>query len=113
MSEQVPTPPLDVAKVKAELQEVAQRMKNARHLDPAIKQRLMDLLKELEKAIHDTPTPSPELIQVAQSAAQLAKHLHEQEEEGILAAAKDRLQGAIVLAEVEAPLVTNLARRLI
>jgi hypothetical protein len=113
MSEQVPTPPPDVAKVQADLQDVIQRMRTARHLDPSLQQRLADLLEELRKAIQATPEPSAELLHVAQSAAQLAQHLHRQEKHGMLASAKAQLQRTIAHAEVEAPRVTDLARRLI
>jgi hypothetical protein len=113
MSEQHSSPPPDLSKVQAELQEVAQAMNTARHLDPTIQQRLAELLKELEKVIQTTPAPSPELLHLAQSTSQLAQNLHQQTEKGMLAATRKRLQRAIAHAEVEAPLVADLARRLI
>src|SRR5436190_21671732 len=109
MAEQVPTPPPDITKVQAELQEVAKLMRTARHLDPSIKRRLADLLEELGKAINAADSPSPEMLHVAQSAAQLAQNLQQQEGKGMLAAARDQLQQTIAHAEVEAPQITELA----
>jgi hypothetical protein len=108
MSEQFPRPEPDVAQAQTELRAVADHLRGANHLSPADQQKLADLLVELSGALGP---PSAEMIHVAQSATQLAQHLH-QEEKGPPAAALEQLQRALARVGANAP-VTVIARRLI
>jgi hypothetical protein len=50
---------------------------------------------------------------LAESTALLAHAVHRQETPGLLAAARDRVEAAILAAESKAPLTAGLVRRLL
>lgn len=97
----------------ADLHELAQMLRQADHLDPEAQEAVAGLVEELGKALDPTKLPPGEASHLAASVAQLAKALREEQGTGRLAAARDRLEKAILRAEVDAPVATGLARRLI
>ena len=54
-----------------------------------------------------------EAAHLSESTARLIEGLHGRHDEGVLAAARDRLEGAVVGAEARAPVVAGVARRLL
>ncbi|HEX3149668.1 MAG TPA: hypothetical protein VHR66_16450 [Gemmataceae bacterium] len=57
--------------------------------------------------------PSPQVVQLAESVAQLAQSLHEQHDVGLVAKARERLGAAIYQAEAHAPNAVGFARGVI
>jgi hypothetical protein len=111
MSEAVPSPPPAEA-IKASLLECAELLRRTDHLEPAAQKALADLIIELVGAL-DPSVSSETTAHLAESSADLARALHERHDEGLIAAARARLEAAAVRAEAEAPVATGLARRLI
>jgi hypothetical protein len=94
------------------LQELAQVLRESRHLGPQVQRELADLLEELAGEL-ESAAPSPHAEHLAESAAHLAQELNEQRGKGPLAAAVQRLKDAAARAEAKAPVATGLARRLV
>jgi hypothetical protein len=103
-------PPSDV---RARLQNISERLRKANHLDPEAQQELAGLVEELGKAIDFAPVPSGELAHLTDSATHLLQALEQRRDKGVLTAARDRLEQAIVSAESRAPFVAGIAQRLL
>ena len=56
--------------------------------------------------------PGAEVARLTECTAQLVKAVQEQQEPGVLNAARSRLDKAVVAVETEAPGLANLTRRL-
>ena len=113
MSEQLPFNLNAGPPVPQSLHELALMLRSARHLEPETRQELADLMDELAKAMAPPIGGAADLAHLRASAAHLAQVLHQPPEPGLLAAAKERLQDAVLRAEADAPLATGLARRII
>lgn len=98
--------------VRARLQELARSLRQAGHLEPEAQQELADLMEELAGVVASAPA-ADQTTRLAAHAAQLAQALHQQQDEGLLAAAKKKLEQSALRAEEEAPLATGIVRRLI
>ena len=98
--------------VRANLLEVARLLREAHHLDAAAQRELADLVDELAGVL-DPAAPSDQAAHLAETSAHLARALHDPHHPGLLAAAKARLEDAAARAEVNAPVATGVARRLI
>jgi hypothetical protein len=105
------TPP--TASLEASIHELARVVREGRHLDPDAQQALADLVDELTNTLQNTALPAEETARLAESAAHLAQALHQRHEPTMLQQARDRLQQAVARAEVEAPVATGIARRLL
>jgi hypothetical protein len=103
--------PSDAPRVN--LQEVAQKLRKADHLEPEAQQALADLLDELAKALPPAGPASPEENHLAASAAHLAKTLHQRKGTGALAAAIERFETSVARAEAKAPIASGIAHRII
>ena len=101
------------AKDPVDLQELAQRLHAADHLGPEAQQAVADLVEELGKTLAARPEETAGAAHLADSAAHLAQALHERHAPGLLTAAKQRFEAAITRAEMEAPLATGIAQRLL
>jgi hypothetical protein len=112
MSDPTSPTPKSVSSIQATLHQLSQALRQTHHLDLETQEALAGLMDELANALHPS-TASPETAQLAQSAAHLAHALHQRHDQGVLAAAKERLENAALRAEVSAPLATGVARRLI
>jgi hypothetical protein len=112
MSEPEPSSRQPVATTPGNLHHLAQLLRQADHLDPAVQQELATLLEELAGALPAT-AELPDAAHLLGHVAEVARALHQQHDSGILTAARDRLEKAAVRAELEAPLATGIARRLI
>lgn len=93
------------------LRHLAQRLREADHLDPEAQKSLADILDELSKSLVPGPESSEQHKHLAESAAHLAEALHQQRDTGLIARARRRLEEAAVRAE--APVATGIVRRLI
>jgi hypothetical protein len=99
--------------IQARLQEVSRLLRRSATLDPEAQRALADLVAELSRVLEKTPVPPAEVAHLADSTAHLAESLHHQQERGILGAARDRLERAVIRAEIRAPIAVGLARRLL
>lgn len=113
MPEQPQRSPQAAADVLACLHEVAQFLRQAHHLEPEAQRALADLVDELSRSVNPADLPSVETAHLAQTTAQLARALDQQHDETVVARARDRLEAAAAQAEVQAPLATGLARRVL
>jgi hypothetical protein len=111
MKEQAQPVP-EAGTVHAELQEVAALLRQASHLEPAVQQRLAEVVEDFGRAIRPDAAPSAEMIHLAQDLAQLVRSLHRQEEAPLRTAGK-RLRQAIARVEAQSPFVTEIVRRLL
>jgi hypothetical protein len=107
MAEPAPTP------APINLQELAQKLRGAKHLGLEAQQAVADLLEELARALAPSAVPPEEKAHLAESAAHLAEALHQGEEAGALGTALERFEAAVARAEARAPMASGVARRLI
>lgn len=110
MDQALPARP-DAAQIKSQLHELASALREARHLDPETQQTIADLLDELSEELDQTAAPSEHATHLADTAAQVAQALHQQDHHGILTGAKERLEEAAARAGAEAPVVTGIVQR--
>lgn len=99
--------------VQASLHAIAEVLREPQPLDHEAREALAALVDELGAALATAPVPPAEVAHLADSTARLVKEVHRQAAPGMLTAARDRLDAAIVAAESKAPLVAGLARRLL
>jgi hypothetical protein len=109
----MPEPPSQPSAVAARLSAVAQLLRRADHLEPETQQALADLVDELATALAAGTLPSAEVTHLTDTTTELIQALHGSEGHGVLGAARDRLNQAIVRAEADAPVAAGIARRLI
>src|SRR5262249_32491808 len=101
------------AEEQATLQNIAQLLRDADHLGPEAQQALADLVDELAGSLAGPTLPPPEAAHLAASTAHLVEAVRHQHNAGVLSAARARVAQAIVSAEVRAPVVSGVARRLL
>jgi hypothetical protein len=111
---ETPSPqPTNPAEVQAGLHAVAQMLRQADHLGSEARQALAELVDELGSTLTSAPVAGAELAHLTDSTTHLVQALREPHKAGLLAAARDRLNAAIVRAEVKAPTAAGLARQLV
>jgi hypothetical protein len=113
MPEQPPSASPAVAGVQTSLHTIAEILRDPRPLTHEIRAVLADLVDELGRVLATASVPPTEVANLAESTALLARAVHRQEAPGLLAAARDRVEAAILSAESKAPLTAGLARRLL
>lgn len=113
MSEPQPSQSQSGSPIQLHLQELAQELRHASHLEPEAQDALADLVEELSKALTPAAIASGETAHLANSAASLAQVLHREQNPSLLSAAKQRLEQAALRAETQAPVATGIARRLL
>ncbi|SIO32450.1 hypothetical protein SAMN05444166_3790 [Singulisphaera sp. GP187] len=96
--------------VAKDIEELARRLREAEHLEPEVRTEAADLLGDLTAALHP---PEPQTEALAQSTAQLVRAVSDQHEPGLIEAAKERLEQAVIKAETKAPVATDIVLRLI
>jgi len=104
-----PVPP----EVQASLLAIGRLLRAAHHLGPESQQTLAELIDELGHALGSSQASPEELAHLTDSTTKLIEAVGQQDEEGVLAAARDRLEEAVVGAEARAPTVAGVARRLL
>jgi hypothetical protein len=108
-----PAPTSAAPAVLANLHTVAQLLREAQHLGPEEQQILGEVVDEMARALESPQASSPELVHLAESTAHLLRALHQRRDTGVLASARHRLEGALRAAEVRAPFLVGLVRRLV
>lgn len=96
----------------SDIEELARRLGGVKHLEPTARATLAGLLRKLAAEL-DQSEPSAQKEHLAETAAQLVRAVHDQHEPGLIAAARERLEGAVVRAEAKAPVATDLVLQLI
>jgi hypothetical protein len=99
--------------ILADLHQVAGLLRQAQHLGPEEQQILAEVVDELARALESPQAPAPELMRLADSTTHLLQALHERHDTGLLASARMRVEEALERAEVRAPFVVGLVRRLV
>jgi hypothetical protein len=112
MPEQPPSDTPAPSAARATLHALAELLRDPRPLTPAIRTALADLLDEFGGTLAPESVPPAEVQHLAESTAHLARALH-RKDPGYLAAARDRLEQAVLAAEATAPTAAALARRLL
>ena len=111
---QQPSPDLPAdANLEAKLQSIAQLLRQADHLSPEAHKALAEIVEELGKALHSATVSSEETKSLADSTAHLVRALHQRQNQGLLAAARDRMKQAITHIEYQAPFAAQIAGRLL
>jgi Domain of unknown function (DUF4404) len=95
-----------------DIEELARRLGGVEHLEPKAKATLAGLLRKLAAEL-DQAEASVQKEHLAESAAELVRAVHDQHEPGLIAAARERLEGAVARAEAKAPVATDLVLQLI
>ena len=108
----MPDQPATAAEVQASLRVIARVLRAAPHLAPETRLALAELLEELAGTL-GSALPPAEVAHLTDRAAQLLQALQRPHDEGVLAAARERLDDAVVRAEMQAPLLTGVIRRLL
>jgi hypothetical protein len=99
--------------VPLRLREVAQLLRRAHHLGPEAREALADLADELAGAVGSGAVSSAEGQHLAATAGHLIEVLHHNRDEGAVAAARRRVEEAVLAAEARAPVAAGLAHRLL
>jgi hypothetical protein len=113
MTEQPPSEMPASAGVQATLHTIAEILRDPRPLTHEMRTVLADLVDELGRVLTAATVPPAEVAHLAESTAQLARAVHRREAPGLLAAARDRVEGALLAAESKTPFIAGLARRLL
>ncbi len=112
MPDQASTGPEVNQAVRADLQQIASRLREAQHLGPEARAELAELVDELAAAVDPAITP-PLAAHLSETSEHLAQVLREDRDAGMLAAVRHRLEQTAAQAESRAPVVTGVVRRLI
>jgi F0F1-type ATP synthase membrane subunit b/b' len=111
-----PQPSPDVpadANLETKLRSIAQLLRQADHLSPEAQKALAEIVEELGKALHSATVSSEEAKSLADSTAHLVQALHQRQNQGLLATARDRMRQAITRVEYQAPFAAQIAGRLL
>jgi hypothetical protein len=106
-------PPVGPSAVSAGLHHIAAALREGPPLGPEAQRALAALIDELGNALPAAEPATPELEHLAGTTADFVRALHQRHEPGRLAAARDRLERAILGAEAQAPLTAGVARRVL
>ena len=113
MTEQSPSGTSAASGVQASLHTIAEILRDPRPLSQEVRVVLAELVDELGRVLGTAAVPPAEVAHLAESTARLARAVHRRESPGLLAAARDRVEAAILAAESKSPLTAGLARRLL
>jgi hypothetical protein len=113
MPEQTPSGSPPPSGVQASLHAIAQVLRDPHPLSPQVRETLAALVDELGAALAAGPVPPEEITHLIDSTTHLLHAVQRRAAPGVLASARDRLEGAILGAEAQAPLTAGLARRLL
>jgi hypothetical protein len=113
MPELPPPEPALPASVQASLHAVAEVLRDPHPLQPEAREALAALVDELGNLLAAPDAPPDALRHLAESTAHLAQAVHRGEGEGMLSAARDRLEQAILGVEAHAPVTAGVARRVL
>jgi hypothetical protein len=100
------------AEIQARLDGVTRLLRESPAIDRKSRQALLDLVDELRTALQSGQVDLAEAADLADTAAHLADALHHGHGRERLGSIRDRIEEAVLEAEVEAPLTVGLAHRL-
>ena len=98
--------------VQRHLHALSHLLRAKHRLTPEAQALLADLVDELANALESKEVPNDDVAQLTESASHLVQAVHEKHEPGMLEAAEDRLERAVVAVESKAPTLASLTRRL-
>ena len=104
--------PPSTADVRAQLHAISELLRHTSRLTPQAQALLADLVEELGQSLDSKSVPSAEVARLTECAAHLVQAVHHDHEPGLLEAARNRLDRAVLAVESEAPGLAGLARRL-
>jgi hypothetical protein len=99
--------------IQASLHTIAEILRDPHPLSPEARKALAELMDELGALLATPSVPAEALGHLAQSTAHLVQVTHRRADAGLVAAARDRLEQAILGAESQAPLAAGIARRVL
>jgi hypothetical protein len=109
MAEQSPSSARDIL---GKLHTVAQLLREANHLGPEEQQIVAELVDGVAKALEAPETPLPELTRLAESTVHVLEAVHQRRDQGLLAAARLRVEESLDNAEARFPFLVGLVRHL-
>jgi|SRR6516162_7526330 hypothetical protein len=113
MPEETPSGEATPLGVQPSLHAVAEILRDPHPLSLEVRRALAEFVDELGTALAGSAVPPAEVTHLAESAAHLVKAVHRRDAPGLLAAARRRLEAALLATESTAPLAAGLARRLL
>ncbi len=106
-------PPSMSATIQSSLHAIAEVLREPHPLSAEAQEALAGLMDELSHVLA-APEPPPQTVaHLAESTARLVQAVHRREDAGLLAAARNRVEQAILGAEAHAPLAAGIARRVL
>ncbi|MFO0810046.1 MAG: DUF4404 family protein [Gemmataceae bacterium] len=99
--------------VRSRLLDTARLLRDSATIHPDVRGPLAELLDELGRALEAPDAPPAEVSRLAEGVAHLTEALHHGHDQGVLEAARDRLEGLVVQAEARAPTTVGLLQRVI
>jgi hypothetical protein len=93
------------------LRTIAQILHEVRHLAPEAQQLLAEFVEELGDSLGSAAVPSTQLAHLTECAAHVVEAAHRREDKG-LAAARGKLERALIGAEMEFPRLVDIGRKL-
>jgi hypothetical protein len=109
----MPEQPPAVSPIQNSLHTIAEILRQPGHLTPEMQAALAELVDEAGNVLQSGCVPSAEMAHLTQTTANLAKALHQRQDTGLIAAAHERLEEAIVRAEAKVPVLAGVAHRLV
>ena len=113
MSEQESQNPPSTEDRAANLHAVARALRETPHLGRKAQQALADFLDALDDPETTAAASPAEMNQLTSRATQLLNALRHQHDVGVLTAARDGLEEAVLRAEAEVPVTAGAFRRLL
>ena len=113
MTEQDPQSPPFAEDRAANLHAVARALRETPHLGREARQALADFLDALDDPETTAAASPADMNHLASRATQLLAALRHQHDAGVLSAARDGLEEAVVRVEAEAPMTAGVFRRLL
>jgi hypothetical protein len=95
------------------LHNLARALRESPPLGPEGQRALAELIDELGKAVGGGTVPPAEVTHLAEMTSHFVHALHRKHEPGGLAAARGRLEQAVLSAEATAPVTAGVARRVL
>jgi hypothetical protein len=99
--------------LEVNLHRIAGLLRDAGHLSPEAQQSLALLVDDLAGAVRKPAGDPATATHVATTAAHLLDALVQKRDQGMLSAARDRLERTVMNAESQAPTTAGVARRLL
>ncbi len=111
MPQPQPDVPGDPA-VRNRLDELADVLEHTSHIDPEVRDRLLDLLDELDEELDANLLTPAAQVELSATLAELSQALR-QEEAAPVEKARGRLAQTVARAEADAPVLTGFLERLL